>query len=311
MTPLPLLLALAIPTAPAPKGEKGLPKDLVDLIPADSVAVLVLDVPKIRDSEIGKQLAKTIGNAEPPEEPIRFAEFVQDAELILVCQFLIDKSFGDFCVIVRHKAGSELPKKLIDRAGKGGKGTAPEQFGKRTVYSLEGPDASFARIDDRTFMLVLATGDEKQIQETRTAAYAERDKPGPSDTLRKMLTDGRDDRPVRVYGSHPTKVGLSARLVLLPFGIRDQSVDKLGDRLLSYRGGIKVGDTAEIELRITAKDADTAKELIQVYEVGDARDGFVVELRKSAKLVRDGDTVVITAKLTPAMVDRLGERANK
>jgi hypothetical protein len=310
MTPLPMLLALAL-AAPAPKTEKGLPKDLVDLIPADSAAVLVLDVPKIRDTEIAKQFVKTIGSEQPADEPIRVAEFVQDAELILACQFLIDKGFGDFCVIVRHKAGSEVPKKLIDRAEKSGKGTVPEQIGKRTVYSLDGPDGSFARIDDRTFMIVLAIGDPKQIQETRQAAYAERDKPGPSESLRKMLMDGRDDRPVRIVASHPTKLANSTHLVLCLFGVDYKRIEGLNDRLVSYRGGIKVGDVGEVELRITAKDADSAKEVLKLYEAGGSKEAFVIEMRKSAKAVRDGDDVIITGKITPAMIERLGNRANK
>lgn len=312
MTPtVALLLALAVPAAPAPKGEKGLPKDLIDLIPEDTAGVLVLDVPAAAKSEIGKAFLKPILTEQKADEPVQVADFVRDAELVIVAQFLIDQGFGDFCILVRHKEKSDIPKALIDRADKAGKDKAPEKIGKHTVYSLGSNDASFARIDDRTLMFVLATGSPGQVKETRLAAYGEREKPGPSPALRKMLADDKDDRAVRVYGSHPKKLALSTWLVLAPFGIKDKTFTRFDGRIVSYRGGIKAGGAAEIELRITAKDADAAKELLEAYQAGEENDPFVRELRSTAKAVRDGEDVVVTAKLTAAMADRLGTRPNK
>src|SRR5947209_504271 len=288
MTPLPLLLALAIPAAPAPKAEKGLPKDLVDLIPADTAGIVVCDLPKIAGSELGKFALRTIGREQAPDFPVPVADLVKESEQVVLAQFLIDKGTGDLCVIVRHKEGATFVKALTDRADKAGKDTGPERIGKRTVYSLKNADFSFAKIDDRTVMLVLASGDRKQVQETREAAYGERDKPGPSEALRKMLADG-DDRPVRLYGSHPKKLGLSAHAVLLLFGVRDKAIEEFHDRLVSYRGGVKLGEAGEIEVRIRTKDADTAKAVVKSYEAGGESDAFLTELRKSAKAVRDGD----------------------
>jgi hypothetical protein len=312
MTPLPLLLALALPAAPAPKAEKGLPRDLIDLIPADTAAVLVVDATKIGNTPFGQQLFKELGREQTAGDPVQFSDFAKDAELVLICQFLIDKGFGDFCAIVRHKAGSEIPKKLLAYSEKRAKDHPPEAFGKRVAYSLGGLDTSFAPIDDRTLMFVGATGDDKQIKETRAAAYAERDKPGPSEALRKMLAGGAsDDRPVRIYGSHPTKLALSTHLVLYPFGVEDKAIERMGEKLVSYRGGIKVGEGAEVELRDTARDADAATEELKLYEAGGGKDEVVKELRKSAKAVRDGDEVIVTAKLTPAILERLRDKPNK
>jgi hypothetical protein len=311
MTHIALLMALTVPAAPAPKAEKGLPKDLIDLIPEDTAGVLIVDVPAAAKSEIGKAFLKPILAGQKPDEPIRVADFVRDAELVIVAQFLIDQAFGDFCVIVRHKEKSDIPMALIDRADKAGKDKAPEKIGKHTVYSLGSNDASFARIDDRTLMFVLATGGPEQVKETRLATYGEREKPGPSPTLRKMLADDRDDRAVRVYGSHPKKLTHSAGLVLAPFGLKSTSPEKFDGRLVSYRGAMKLGQTADIELRITARDADTAKELLEAYQAAEENDPFVKELRATAGAVRDGEDVVITAKLTAALADRLGTRPNK
>lgn len=308
----PLLLALA---APAPKADKGLPKELIDLIPEDTAAVLVLNVPKAAASDLGKTALKLALKDQTPDDPIQVDTFVRDAELVVVAQFLIDKAFGDFCILVRLKDKSDLPKTLIGRADKAGKDKAPEQIGKRTVYTIGDPGASFAVIDDRTLMFVLAIGDENQVKETRAAAYTERDKPGPSQVLRRMLTDGdADDRPLRVYGSHPTKLALSAQIVLAPFGVKDKAIAGLGDKLVSYRGGIKESKdgAGEVELRLTAKNADAAAELLKGYDqVENGGERFVRDFRATAKAVRDGDEVVITAKLTPALVERLGESPNK
>ena len=53
MTHIALLLALAVPAAPAPKVDKGLPRDLIDLLPEDTAGVLVIDVPRAGKSGIG------------------------------------------------------------------------------------------------------------------------------------------------------------------------------------------------------------------------------------------------------------------
>ena len=307
-----LLLALAVPAAPAPKADTGLPKDLIDLLPEDTAGVLILDVPKAARSEIGKAVLKAVTAEQQASDPVQVADFVRDAELVVVAQFLIDKAFGDFCILVRHTDKSNIPKTLIDRADKAGKDTAPERIGKRTVYSINDPGVSFARVDDRTLMFVLATGTEKQVQETRAAAFGEREKPGPSQSLRKMLADdGKDARPVRLYGSHPKKLGLSASLALAPFGVRDKVLEGFDDKVVSYRGGIKAGDTAEVEVRFTARDADAARQLLKAYEAGEQNDPFVKELRAAAKVVRDGDDVVVTARLTAAMLGRAIRDPNK
>jgi hypothetical protein len=126
-----------------------------------------------------------------------------------------------------------------------------------------------------------------------------------------MLTEDRGDQAVRLYGCHPTKLALSTWLLLAPFGVKDTAFNKFEGKVVSYRGGIRAGSAAEIELRITAKDADTAKELLEAYERVEENDPLVKELRATAKAVRDGEDLTITAKLTAAMADRLGNRPNK
>jgi hypothetical protein len=313
MTPVAasLLLSLAIPTAPAPKAEKGLPKELIDLIPEDTAGVLVIDVPRVAKSEIGDVFLKALAaDQKGGDEPVKIADLPREVELVLISQFLIDKGVGDFCIVLRLREGSEIPKALMAEAKKKrGKDAAPETIGKRAVYSLGGDSSSFAQIDDRTVMMVLALGEGKQIQETRAAAYGERDKPGPRPALRKMLEDKAPaDQAVRVYGHHPTKLGHSTSMVLAAFGSKLEAFHSLGEKVVSYKGGIKLGAAAEIELRFTNKDAATATEFLRIYEDLDRTDSFADELRRGSKAVRDGDDVVITARLTRAMIDELSSK---
>ena len=312
MTPVTVALALAL-AAPAPKAVRGLPNDLIDLLPEDTTAVVVLDTPKGLKSDLGQVVLKLIAAEQSADGALPVADVLKDAELVLMSQFLIDDGFGDFCFVIRLQAASGLPKTLLGRAEKAGKDKAPEEIGKRTVYTIDHPALSFAQVDDRTLMLVVALGDEKQVKQTRAAAYGVRERPGPSAALRKMLAeDGKDDRAVRVYGHHPTKLAHSAGLVLAPFGTNGKEVVKLGNQVVSYRGGIREGAAAEVELRVTARDEAAADKLLKLYEAGAGeKDAFVREFRGTARAVRDGTEVVLTGKLTRAMIERLATGPNR
>ncbi|HKA06670.1 MAG TPA: hypothetical protein VKD71_05385 [Gemmataceae bacterium] len=306
-------MTLVIPAAPALKGDRGLSKQLIDLLPEDTAAVLVLDVQRAAKSDIGSSLLKALVAEQRDDDPIRVADVAKDVEQIVVAQFLIDTGAGDFCFLVRLRDGSQLPKTLKALAAKNARDAVPEKIGKRSVYSISGPNGSFAQIDDRTLMLVLAMGDKKQVEETRAAAYGEREQPGPRPALRKMLSDDRsDDCVVRLYGYHPTKLAHSTALVLALFGVLDSDpLVAMGERIVSYRGGIKTGESAEFELRITTRDADTARELLKIYEDPPREDPVVREFRKNATAVREGDDVVLKGKATQAMVERLARDPNK
>ena len=309
-----ILLTLVVPAAPALKSDRGLSKELIDLLPEDTTAVLVLDVQRAVKSEIGAALLKVLVEDQPDDQPIRIGDVAKDVEHIVVGQFLIDSGSGDFCVLVRLRDGSKLPKILTGLAAKDGRGAGPEKIGKRTVYSISGPNASFAQIDDRTLMLVLAMGDKKQVEESRAAAYGDREQPGPRPALRKMLSDDHaDDRVVRLYGYHPTKLAHSTALVLALFGVLDSGpLVAMGEKIVSYRGGIKTGgELVEFELRITTRDADCARELLKIYEDPPKEDPVVREFRRNTTAMREGDEVVLKGKATRAMIDRLARDPNK
>ena len=104
-----LLLALAVPAAPAPKGALGLARELIDLLPEDTAAVLVADVRRAEKSEIGKAFLKALADEQPADEPIRVDDLVRDVDLVLVGQFLIDEGTGDFCFVLRLREGSGVP----------------------------------------------------------------------------------------------------------------------------------------------------------------------------------------------------------
>lgn len=306
-----LVLALAVPAAPAPKADPGLPADLIDLLPEDTAGVLVVDVPRTVQADVGRTILKLFDTLQRPGEPLHIADLGPEAESVLLAQFLIDKAAGDFALIVRLKDGSGYGKALIAKA-KGDRRPA-EEIGARTVYSLNRPEVGVALIDDRTLMFVLATGTPAQVRETRRAAFGGREKPGPPRGLRTLIEEGaKDDRAIRLYGHHPKKVALSAVLPLTCLGVQGDAVADLGDKLVSFRGGIRMGEAGEVELRFTAKDADAAKALVKAYNVVEGNLApFVKEFRAGARVVREGDEVVVTARLTTATVELIGEKRNK
>lgn len=307
-----LLLGLAVPAAPAPKAERGIPKDLIDLLPEDTAAVVVMDVARIAKTEFGTAFWKAFAAAQGDDEPIRVAEVVREVEFALIAQFLIEGYSGDFCFVLRLREGSEFPKDLMAQAKKGGRDATPEKIGKRTVYPIGSPGASFTQLDDRTLMVVLAIGNARQVEETRAAAYGDRDKSGPNAVLRKMLAEEPADVPaIRLYGSHRTKLGHSAGLILAPYGIEFEQLTSMGEKLVSYRGAIGLDGGAHVELRFTLKDSDAAKELLNTYEKGRADDDVVREWRNACKAVRDGDEVIVTGKATRGLIDRLTTNQRK
>jgi len=307
-----LLWILIVPAAPAPKVQPGIPNELIDVLPEDTAAVLVMDGKRFSKTAFGAAFWKGFAAAQGPDEQVRVADIARDVEFALIAQFLIEKHAGDFCFVLRLREGSELPKTLMAEAEKDGRPAVPEKIGKRSVYSFGSPGGSFARLDDRTLMVVLASGNGKQTERTRAAAYADRERPGPNAVLRKMLADEPADVPaVRLYGHHSTKLGHSAGLVMAIFGVEFEALSTLGEKVVSYRGGIRVGDAAEIELRFTLRNADAAKEFLNAYDTVAKDDPVLKEWRKACKAVRDGDDVIVTGKATPALIDRMSTKPNK
>jgi hypothetical protein len=305
-----LLLSVILPGAPAPKADPGLPADLINLLPDDTAAVLVIDVPRVVKTEFGSSFLRVLTADQGPNPKFSLADIARDAELILIAQFLIDKHAGDFCVLIRLKPGSTLPDMLLGEGAKRGAPAPSEKIGKRIVHDLEGRSFSFARISDQTLMMVGATGNEEQVTETRSAAYGERARPGPRADLRKLVTaDPLSGRPVRVYGHHPTKLGHSAAMALILFGELEDLPG--GDLIQSYRGGVTLGDAANIELTFTAKDADAAAAFLKAYDAVDTEELFVREMRQSAKATRDGAVVEVSGRVTRGMLERLGRNPNK
>jgi hypothetical protein len=304
------LLALTIPAAPAPKGDAGVPTELIDLLPADTAGVLIVDAVAAGKSEIGQTLLKLFAEQQRPDQPIAFAELGREAEWVLLSQFLIDQGVGDFCLIARLKEGSEFGKATVAQAKR--TGIDPQQIGTRTVRALARPDMGMTLVDDRTLMVVLAT-DPTQVKQTWAAAFTPRDTPGPSRELRKLITDGAKDRQaIQMYGHHPKKVSHSAYLALASFGVQRKAVTGLGDKLTSYRGGIRMGEMGDVELRFAVKDADAAKAFLKTYEIVEDRLApFIKEFRAGAKLVQDGDDVVLTARLTKATAELVLPKRNK
>jgi hypothetical protein len=307
-----LFLSLVGPAAPGAKADAGVPKDLIDLLPPDTAAVMVVEVPRVAKSEIGQAIINLFVDQQRADQLLEFADLAREAQWVVLGEFLIDKGVGDFCLIVRLREKSEYASATIAKFKRDKQDF--EQIGTQTVYSPAGQEnLAVAKIDDRTMLVIAAAGDTAgQVKQTREAAFGNREQPGPSRELRKLIAEGaKDDRAIQLYAHHPTKVAQSAYLPLANFGVKRKAVAELGDKLVSYRGGIRMGDVGEVELRFTAKDAAAAKELMTAYETMDDQPPFVKEFRAGAKVLRDKDEVVLTARLTKATLEQVREKRNK
>jgi hypothetical protein len=306
-TVLNLLLALLTPAAPALKTEKP-PRDLIDLLPEDTAAVLVLDVPKLAAHPVGARLfeclAKLLPAREAPFLPV--ADIVKETEVLIIAQFGIESRVGDFCLVMRLKDGATVPKTLLARALAEGGDPAGRLVGNRTVHEIAAEAITMCILHSRTLMVVLACGHGNQQTETVQAAYAERETPGPKDpTLRKMLAElWPADRPVLLYGSHP-KVCYSVGLALGPLGTGPDTFTDLGTDVISFRGSVGLGKTANAEVRVKLRDAATAREFGRRIRTSTATFSGQGALEQVTAVMVEKDDVVVKARLTADVVGRL------
>jgi hypothetical protein len=301
MTPVAasLLLTLSVPAAPALKGEK-IPPALIDLMPADTAAVLVIDVPRLTKTSLGRAGLREI-ERRLSMQTVKLDGLLKDIEVLVIAQFAIVEFAGDFCFLAHVRDGSKLPEELLGYAERTGEDPVRQRIGKHDVYKVRDQDLWFAFPDKRTVMAVFPCGN---ASETLAEAFGDRADRGPGREIRKWLEQDRPpDRPIRVFGAHKSKLGLSLGMAAMPFGEGIDRFKELGDQLLSYRGWVSVGEAIIGELRVACKDDVTAGRVVAGLRAGapSADPDFV----RDCHFLRDREEAVASFRISPDLWDLL------
>jgi hypothetical protein len=295
MTPVAasLLLGLTLPAAPALKGEK-IPADLIDLVPADTAGVLVIDVPRLTKTSIGRAGLREI-ERRMSTQTVKLDGLLKDVEVLMIAQFAIVEFAGDFCFLARVRDGSALPEEMLGYAERKGEDPHYETIGKHRVYKARGQDLWFSFPDKRTVMAVLPSGN---CEATLLEAFDDRKVRGPGREIRKWLEQDRPpDWPIRVFGEHKTKLGHSLGMAALPFGDGIDRFKELGDQLLSYKGWVSVGEAVLGELRISCRDEATASRV--VAQLRDGASSADPDFQRECHFLRDREDAIASFRITP------------
>ncbi|HJZ93575.1 MAG TPA: hypothetical protein VKE40_22045 [Gemmataceae bacterium] len=301
MTPVAasLLLTLSAPAAPALRGEK-IPPALIDLVPADTAGVLVIDVPRLTKTTIGRAGLREI-ERRLSTQTVKLDGLLKDIDVLLIAQFAIVEFAGDFCFLAHVRDGSKLPEELLDYAERKGEDPVRRRIGKYDVYKVRDQDLWFAFPDKRTVMAVLPTGN---AEETLEEAFGNREVRGPGREIRKWLEQDRPpDQPIRVFGAHKSKLGHSLGMATMPFGEGMDRFKELGDQLLSYRGWVSIGEAILGELRVTCKDQATAGRVVTDLRSGAA--SADPDFARDCHFFREREEAVASFRISPDLWDLL------
>lgn len=297
-----LMLGLPAVGFPAPQAA-GVPAEMIDRLPADTATVLILDVPRIARSRIGRHFFARI---EPQfGKWLPFETAIKEVEYAVVAQYAIENFAGDFCFLLKLKERSELPAHFMQLAN-----GEPLKVGARTVYRLK-DGAYFGVLDKTTAAVVLLTGNlngDEAIARELEAVFGEKKK-GPGEALRRQLANYRPESALTLVSEH-RKSGLSSTLALASFGFQSFNLTGSGvvDDVRRCSGGVALDDnSALMELRIEARDAAAAGELRERLEserTSEAND-WGDAIRKAVTVTRDKALVTVRARLTRKILDAL------
>jgi hypothetical protein len=296
-------LALSLPAVgvPAPK-IGGIPAEIIDRLPIDTATVLVVDVPRVSRSPIGRHFFSRLHPHLEEWLPLETA--AKEVEYVVIAQYAIESFAGDFCILLRLDERAELPGRIIQMC----KGNTLK-IGPHTVYRLR-QGSFFARLDKNTAAIVLLTGNaatDEALARELGAVFGEAKK-GPNEALRRKLVDFRPDSAVALVSEHP-KSGLSATLSLAPFGYQSLNLQDIADKIHRYSGSVAFGDkTANMELRLEAKNADAAMELrdrLERERAGDASSEWIKSLQKDMTITRDRLHVTLKGRLNRDIIDAM------
>jgi hypothetical protein len=295
-----LYLTLLVPGAPALKTEKP-PQDLIDLLPEDTAAVLALDMPKLARHPVGARIfrgiAGDLADDDLPHPPIE--DLAAECQQVVIAQFGIEARVGDFLFLFRLREKATVAKAFLARKRKSDNSNV-RPIGRYMVYALIDDAWTATMVDERTMALVLATGDGPQKEQTLEAVYGDRKTRGPSDpVLRKMLAEPwPSDRPALLFGAHP-KANLSIGLVLTPLGTDGDTFRDLGADVKSFRGSVALNKTAQVEVRVSLKDEDAARDFVRLLKAK-MTSSWLEQMAESVSIAVEKWDVLIRARLSAA-----------
>jgi hypothetical protein len=301
-----VLLTLPLIGAPAPKGAPAADA-LIDLLPDDTAAILVLDVPRLAKSPVGKRLVEVIQAQEKGAMVpswFDFDLFAKDIELLVVGQYAIDQFAGDFCFLARLRDGADLAKKIEDAAQ-----DKPFEVGKATVHSLvKNGGVYFAALDRNTIAVVLLSNSPKgdAARQELEAVFGKKRK-GPSDGLKKMLKAADAEQALVIVSEHP-KSANSALLAFAPFVPTGGDLNKFKGTVTRYRVGVTVGEKAEVKAVVEASSPEVAAQILATVEKGRedrTNSAWQAAMAKAVKITREKGELYVRGTLTREDLDLL------
>jgi hypothetical protein len=207
-----LFLLFPVLGVPAPKA-LGIPPEMIEQLPEDTTSIMVVDMPHVAKSPIGKGFIEGLQRTGREVEWLDFERWAKDVEIAVIGQHAIVEISGDFCCLFRLREGSELPK-LIERGAQ----REPLKIGKHTVIPLFKRNVYYVRLEANTIAIAVFINDLKGDQEPKeleTVFGAK--KKGPRAELRKLLVDISPDHAIAVVSEHP-KTGYSGSSCWFPSG---------------------------------------------------------------------------------------------
>jgi hypothetical protein len=305
-----LLFALPIVGTPAPKHQSALTPDLIDLLPEDTSAILLIDVPRVAKSPIGRRFAKYLIEDIGDSSFVTAKDVIDDVELAVVGQFDIVQFAGDFCVILRLRPGAPLLEKLLASV-RGREESFKRKIGKHTIHEMD--KLYFSIVDSRTVVFASFTNGPsgEELETGLKNVFAQRPIPGPRPELRNRLSEIPFDHAVAVVSDHP-KSGTSLKLALVPLGFdlmaNAGDVAEYQKNVASYRGGLTVGHSADATVEIMGKNAEAAKGIEKTLQAAignSANNDWAERLHRSATVTRSKDKVTLRLSADRAVIDRV------
>jgi hypothetical protein len=300
-----VMLTLPLFGAPAPKGASAADA-LIDLLPDDTAAIMVLDVPRLAKSPVGKRLVEILqAQAKETKYPwFDFEKFAKDIELLVVGQYAIDQIAGDFFFLARLREGAELPKLFQDTA----QGKSFE-VGKATVYPLvKGGEINFVTLDRNTIGVVLLNGNVKEDQEKQELeAVFGKQRKGPSEGLKKMLKAADPEQALVIVSEHP-KSANSALLAFAPFIPTGGDLNKFKGMVTRFRVGVTAGEKAEVRGVVEANSAEIVEDILKTVEKGRAEQKnnvWQTAMAKAIKITREKGELYVRGSITREDLDLL------
>jgi hypothetical protein len=298
-----ILFATQVLGAPAPK-EPPLVHSMVDRLPDDTAAIMVVNMDSLTKTPFGKQLVEVVGANGPNLPWLDVKQISKEIELAVVGQFAIEKFFGDVCFLLRFRDGSEIPKKLKDSAqGK------PFEIGKVSAHVLHKDGICFAILDRNTVAVVLLqTNSQKPdlVKEGLEAVFGEK-RTGPRKELRKLIKEIDPKKTIAIVSEHP-KSANSAMFAFMPFVNTNGLGEEFQGRVVRFHLGIAIDEKADVQAQVEFTDAATAEIVQKVLDKNRTKKEnkpWPDAIAQTMEISRDNEKIHLRGSISPKLLDLL------